>query len=118
MPLFVQGHSAWAEGVGEQLTAAGVAGKALTPSIFPGVAVRTADVFQAPELTRNSPRTTIRGFLKAGGRNDCEPVVTGRVPEVASGTRLARPERGEARLTGTGSCVFAEFRDAMLHGRH
>jgi 4-diphosphocytidyl-2-C-methyl-D-erythritol kinase len=65
-------------------------------------------VFQAPELTRNSPSLTIRGFLQAGGRNDCAPVATGRYPEVAAALAwLAR--RGDARLTGTGSCVFAGF---------
>jgi 4-diphosphocytidyl-2-C-methyl-D-erythritol kinase len=78
--------------------------------VWPGVGVPTAAVFQAPELTRNSPETTIRGFLKAGGRNDCEAVVAARHPAVAAALAwLAR--RGEARLTGTGSCVFAGFAD-------
>lgn len=107
VPLFVHGHSAWGEGVGDLLTPMD-----LPPRYFaivhPGTGVRTAEVFQAIELTRNSPRTTIRGFLKAGGHNDCEPVVAGQNPEVA-GALAWLAARGNVRLTGTGSCVFAEF---------
>ena len=51
--------------------------------IHPGVAVSTREVFQSPELTRNSPLITIRAFFESGGRNDCEPVVRARSPEVA-----------------------------------
>jgi 4-diphosphocytidyl-2-C-methyl-D-erythritol kinase len=61
-------------------------------------------------LTRKTPKTTIRGFLKAGGYNDCEPVVAGRSPEVRNALAWLS-SRGRARLTGTGSCVFAEFAD-------
>ena len=110
VPVFVHGHSAWAEGVGECLTPLELPERWFAV-IRPRVAVATAEVFQAPELTRNSPRITIRGFLEAGGRNDCEPVVAARWPEV--GSALAWLGRaGEARLTGTGSCVFAAFTSA------
>lgn len=107
VPLFVHGRSAWGEGVGEQLTPMDLPQRYFA-IVHPGVGVRTAEVFQAIELTRNSPRTTIRGFLKAGGRNDCEPVVSGRHPEVARALDWLTA-RGSARLTGTGSCVFAGF---------
>ena len=110
VPVFVHGHSAWAEGVGECLTPLELPERWFAV-IRPRVAVATAEVFQAPELTRNSPRITIRGLLEAGGRNDCEPVVAARWPEV--GSALAWLGRvGEARLTGTGSCVFAAFASA------
>jgi 4-diphosphocytidyl-2-C-methyl-D-erythritol kinase len=107
LPLFIQGHSAWGEGIGERLTPLDLPPRHYAV-IFPGVGISTADVFQASELTRNSPSLTIRAFLQAGGRNDCAPVATGRYPEVARALGwLAR--RGDARLTGTGSCVFAGF---------
>lgn len=108
VPIFVHGASAWAEGVGDRLTPVGIPGESWYLVIFPGVAVPTAAVFQAPELTRNSPPTTMRGFLETGGRNDCEAVVRARFPAVAEALDwLAR--HAPARLTGTGSCVFAKF---------
>ncbi len=109
MPLFVHGRSAWGEGVGERLTPLELPERHYA-IVFPGVGISTAEVFQASELTRKTPETTIRGFLKAGGHNDCEPVVTGRSPEVRQALAWLS-ERGEARLTGTGSCVFAAFAD-------
>jgi 4-diphosphocytidyl-2-C-methyl-D-erythritol kinase len=109
VPLFVHGQSAWGEGVGERLTPLELPENHYA-IVFPGVGIRTADVFQAPELTRKTAKTTIRGFLKAGGHNDCEPVVAGRSPEVRRALAWLA-ERGEARLTGTGSCVFAPFAD-------
>ena len=106
--IFVHGRSAWAEGVGEKLTPVGLGADSWYVVIFPGVGVPTATVFQAPELTRNSPPTTMRGFLETGGRNDCEAVVRARFPAVAEALDwLAR--HAPARLTGTGSCVFAKF---------
>jgi 4-diphosphocytidyl-2-C-methyl-D-erythritol kinase len=108
VPVFVHGTSAWAEGVGELVEPVALPGDSWFLVIFPGVHVPTADVFQAPELTRNSPLTTMRGFLETGGRNDCEAVVRARFPVVGEALDwLAR--HGPARLTGTGSCVFAKF---------
>lgn len=109
IPFFVQGQTAWGEGVGERLTPLDLPSKHYA-IVFPGVGIPTAEIFQAPELTRKTPETTIRGFLKAGGRNDCEPVVTGRSPEVRRALAWLAA-RGEARMTGTGSCVFAAFDD-------
>jgi 4-diphosphocytidyl-2-C-methyl-D-erythritol kinase len=107
VPVFVRGISAWAEGVGEELTLIDLPQRWFVV-IRPPVAVSTAAVFQAPELTRNSPKITIRGFLQAGGRNDCEPVVTLRYPEVRQALDWLG-QFGKARMTGTGSCVFAAF---------
>jgi 4-diphosphocytidyl-2-C-methyl-D-erythritol kinase len=108
VPVFVAGRSAWAEGVGEKLTPMSLGAGSWYVVVFPGVAVPTAAVFQAAELTRNSPPTTMRGFLETGGRNVCEAVVRARFPAVAEALDwLSR--HGAARLTGTGSCVFAKF---------
>jgi len=104
VPVFIQGSSAWAEGVGERLTPVRVP-PAWYVIIYPGIGVSTREVFQSPELTRNSPLITIRAFFQSGGRNDCEPVVRAHSPEVAEALDwLAR--EGSAALTGTGSCVF------------
>jgi 4-diphosphocytidyl-2-C-methyl-D-erythritol kinase len=108
VPVFVAGRSAWAEGVGEKLTPVGLGADSWYLVVFPGVAVPTAAVFQAAELTRNSPPTTMRGFLETGGRNDCEAVVRARFPAVAEALDWLA-QHGAARLTGTGSCVFAKF---------
>jgi 4-diphosphocytidyl-2-C-methyl-D-erythritol kinase len=108
VPVFVHGRAAWAEGVGERLTP-------LYPPLAPiehnylilkpNVFVSTAEVFQDPELTRNSAPITIHGFLASGGRNDCLGVVRRRYPEVARALDWLSLY-GSARLTGTGACVF------------
>lgn len=111
VPIFVAGRSAWAEGIGERLTPVTLPGDSWYLVLFPGVAVPTASVFQAPELTRNSAPTTMRGFFETGGRNDCEAVVRARFPAVGEALDwLGR--HATARLTGTGSCVFAKFASA------
>ncbi len=108
VPVFVQGRSAWAEGVGEKLTPVSLGGDSWYLIVNPGVSVPTAAVFQAAELTRNSAPTTMRGFLETGGRNDCEAVVRARFPAVGEALDwLAR--HAPSRLTGTGACVFAKF---------
>lgn len=109
VPVFVRGHSAWAEGIGERLTPCDFAERVYLV-IKPQAAVSTAAVFQDPELTRNSPVTTIRDFLAGGGRNDCAPVVRKRTGEIAEALDWLG-EFGEARLTGTGACVFVAMPD-------
>ena len=110
VPVFVRGRAAWAEGVGERLTPLY---PPLAPAetnyliLKPNVSVATAEVFQDPELTRNSPPITIHGFLASGGRNDCLGVVRRRYPEVARALDWLSAF-GSARLTGTGACVFLD----------
>ena len=117
VPVFVHGRSAWAEGVGERLTPVELP-VAWYLVVCPDCAVSTAEIFSDPELTRDSPETTISGFLSAGGRNDCEPVVRRRYPAVAAALDwvAARSAGRPARLTGTGACVFAAF-DAAEQAR-
>jgi 4-diphosphocytidyl-2-C-methyl-D-erythritol kinase len=110
VPVFVQGFSAFGEGVGERLTPVALPARWYVV-VHPGVGVRTREVFQSPELTRNSPVSTIRALLDSGGRNDCERVVRARVPEVAEALDWLA-QFSPARLTGTGSCVFAAFENA------
>ncbi|MFT3907512.1 MAG: 4-(cytidine 5'-diphospho)-2-C-methyl-D-erythritol kinase [Steroidobacteraceae bacterium] len=119
VPVFVRGLNAWGEGRGERLTPMELPERWFLV-VHPGVHVSTSDVFQAPELTRNSPLSTIRAFLQAGpearGGNDCEPVVRARYPEVAA----ALDWLGglvPAQLTGTGACLFASFDSAAAAER-
>jgi 4-diphosphocytidyl-2-C-methyl-D-erythritol kinase len=109
VPVFVRGHSAWAEGVGERLTPFDFPERVYLV-LKPATGVSTGAVFQDPELTRNSPVTTIRDFLAGGGRNDCAPVVRKRSGEIAEALDWLS-EFGEARLTGTGACVFVAMAD-------
>lgn len=106
VPVFVHGRNAFARGRGEQLFPL-----QLPPRWFlivhPGVSVATREIFADPRLTRDTPLLTIRGVPPDGGRNDCEPVVRARHPEVAAA--LDRLAAHGARLTGTGACVFTEF---------
>jgi 4-diphosphocytidyl-2-C-methyl-D-erythritol kinase len=108
VPVFVHGRAAFAEGVGERLTPLYPPLAPLESNyliIKPNVFVSTAEVFQDPELTRNSAPITIHGFLASGGRNDCLGVVRRRYPEVARALDWLSLF-GSARLTGTGACVF------------
>lgn len=112
VPLFVGGHSAWAEGIGERLRPLSL-GSGWYAIVYPGVGMATRDVFQAPELTRNSPAVTLRDFLawsSAGTmpRNDLTAVVAARHPGVHRALAWLG-ERAAARLTGSGACVFAAF---------
>jgi 4-diphosphocytidyl-2-C-methyl-D-erythritol kinase len=109
VPVFVRGHAAWVEGVGERLEPVDYP-ESWYIVIKPRAAVSTAEIFQAAELTRNSPITTIRAFLAGGGRNDCTSTVRRRYPEVAEALDWLQIY-GEARLTGTGACVFAAMPD-------
>ena len=104
VPVFVFGQAAFAEGVGEKL-----APISLPPAWYvvltPPVAVATAGVFAAPELTRNTAPIKIADFISGAGRNDLQPVVVRKYPEVARHLDwLGR--FGDARMTGSGACVF------------
>jgi 4-diphosphocytidyl-2-C-methyl-D-erythritol kinase len=108
VPVFVRGRSAWAEGIGERLTPLALPDRWYVVA-DPGVAVPTGAMFQVPELTRNSPKMTIPLFVSgAPTGNAFEPVVRARFPEVAVALDwLGR--HGDARLSGSGGCVFAAF---------
>jgi len=105
VPVFVRGRAALAEGIGDQLTPMDFP-EPVFLLVQPDAAVSTAEVFKDPELTRDSPAIKIRDSLTTGGRNDCEPVVRRRFPVVAEALDWLG-QFGPARLTGTGSCVFA-----------
>jgi len=113
VPVFVRGYSAWAEGVGEKLTPI-----ALRPRHYvivdPGVPVSTRALFQAPELTRNSRPLTISDYLSgsgAGTTNAFTPLARAGYPPLAAALDWLG-QFGEARLTGSGGCVFIDVESA------
>ncbi|CAD5107868.1 4-(cytidine 5'-diphospho)-2-C-methyl-D-erythritol kinase [Zestomonas carbonaria] len=107
VPVFVRGRAAFAEGVGEKLQPVELAEPWFLVAV-PQVLVSTAEVFNDPELTRDTPASTVRSLLEGGGRNDCQPVVEKRYPEVRNALILLN-KFVSARLTGTGACVFGSF---------
>ena len=115
VPFFVFGRNALAEGVGEVLQSVD-----LPPAwylvIAPPVQVPTAEIFADPHLTRDTKPIKMADFSAGwgaggrslAGRNDLEPVVCARYPEVARALAWLR-QHAEARMTGSGACVFAPF---------
>jgi 4-diphosphocytidyl-2-C-methyl-D-erythritol kinase len=117
VPVFILGQSAWGEGRGERLTAMSLPERWFLV-IHPGIGVSTAEIFQAPELTRNSAVITIRAFSESRAVNVFEPVVCARRPQVAEALAWLRGQVDAhgapllAHMTGTGACVFASFERA------
>ncbi|PAU54018.1 4-(cytidine 5'-diphospho)-2-C-methyl-D-erythritol kinase [Pseudomonas indica] len=107
VPVFVRGHAAFAEGVGEKLVPVEPEEPWYLVAV-PQVSVSTAEIFSDPELTRDTPAITVRTVLERGGRNDCQPVVEKRYPDVRNALILLN-KFVSARLTGTGGCVFGAF---------
>ncbi|WP_437270457.1 4-(cytidine 5'-diphospho)-2-C-methyl-D-erythritol kinase [Stutzerimonas balearica] len=107
VPVFVRGHAAFAEGVGERLQPVELPEPWYLVAV-PQVSVSTAEIFSDPELTRNTPPITVRSLLAGGGHNDCQPVVEKRYPQVRNALSLLN-KFVPARMTGTGACVFGSF---------
>jgi len=113
VPVFVHGQTSWAEGIGEHLTTI------YWPEdwyvlLIPPSAVITADIFAHPQLTRDTPRIRMADFLAdpAGVHNDFEPLVRAIYPLVGQALDwLSQHSMEKARLTGSGSAVFARFTD-------
>ena len=109
VPVFVFGRSAFAQGVGEELeswTPAPASYVVLTPPAH----VSTPAVFAHPGLTRDTPAVKIAALSEGFGHNDLQPVACALNPMVAEYLGWLQ-ERGEARMTGSGACVFAAFPD-------
>jgi 4-diphosphocytidyl-2-C-methyl-D-erythritol kinase len=108
VPVFVHGQNAWAEGIGERL-----APIELPPRWYlivdPGVHVPTAELFQAPDLTRNATPATIRGFASGAALgNAFELVLRRREPKIAAALDVLT-QFGTACVTGSGGGCFVAF---------
>jgi 4-diphosphocytidyl-2-C-methyl-D-erythritol kinase len=120
VPFFIFGQPAWVEGIGERLRPVDLTQRWYLV-LSPGVQVPTQAIFTAPELTRNTEALKMEDFSAQPAsfadnrrfRNDLEPVVTARFPAVREHLEWLR-RHGDARMTGSGSCVFAGYdsRDA------
>ena len=107
VPVFVFGRNAFAEGVGEALTPVNL------PSpwyvvLMPQVEVPTAKIFAAEALTRNTLPIRMAAFPDVLTRNDLQPVVCEMFPQVQKAIDWLS-QFAEAKMTGSGACVFAEF---------
>jgi len=114
VPVFVRGQAAWGEGVGERLTPVELP-EPWFLVLVPRCSVSTQAVFTHPRLTRDSKPIKLADFTGGDVVNDCLPVVRDEYPAVADALDWLS-QWGEARLTGTGACVFAAFagRDQAL----
>ncbi|MBN8442228.1 MAG: 4-(cytidine 5'-diphospho)-2-C-methyl-D-erythritol kinase [Thauera sp.] len=106
VPVFIFGRDAFAEGVGEALQPLTLPA-AWYVVVFPNVGVPTAEIFRAPELTRDTPVIKIADFVTSTTRNDLQPVACSRFPEVKRVIDWLA-QHAPARMTGSGACVFAE----------
>ena len=109
VPFFVFGRDAFAEGVGEALVPMAVP-PAWYVVLAPGVSVPTAEIFSAKELTRSTEIIKMPDFAMHTTRNDLQPVVCDRYPQVAQAIDWLS-QYASARMTGSGACVFAPMRD-------
>jgi 4-diphosphocytidyl-2-C-methyl-D-erythritol kinase len=107
VPVFVAGYSAWAEGTGEQLSPVEIP-PAWYLVLFPNCEISTAEIFSQRQLTRNSSPITMAAFFEGGSRNDCQKTASSLYPEVDKALNWLG-NFGEAKLTGTGACIFARF---------
>ncbi len=109
VPVFVRGHAAFAEGIGEKLQPIEVPNKWYLV-LKPDCHVSTAKIFQHPMLKRDTPKRSWTTIQQAEWQNDCEPLVKKLYPEVEKALRWLI-EYAPSRMTGTGACVFGEFED-------
>ncbi|MCO6427321.1 4-(cytidine 5'-diphospho)-2-C-methyl-D-erythritol kinase [Nitrosomonas communis] len=114
VPVFIYGENAFAEGVGEKLSAI-----ALPPAWYlvltPPVHVSTGQIFSSRELTRNTNPIKIPPFSIWQGRNDLAPVVCQMYPVVARCLEWLKQLSNTTlvAMSGSGACVFAEFANEL-----
>lgn len=111
VPVFIGAQTAWAEGVGERLQAIELPQKWFVV-LSPNCHVSTAEIFSHKDLTRGTPNITVAAFLEQGGQNDCQALVSELFPAVGEALNWLGQHAENARMTGTGACIFAAFDSA------
>lgn len=111
VPVFINAQTAWAEGVGEQLLPVKTPAKWFLV-VQPDCHVSTAEIFCHKDLTRDTSAIKVAAFLERGGKNDCEALVKTLYPAVNEAITWLQKFDRNAKMTGTGACVFASFESA------
>ena len=109
VPLFVRGQTSFAEGVGEKLQPINLAEKVYLV-VTPDCHVSTAEVFQHPDLIRDTKEISLADLHSSSWHNDCQPLVERLYPIVAI-TLQWLVQYAPSQMTGTGASVFAAFPD-------
>ena len=112
VPFFLFGQNAFAEGIGEDLVAVETPDRWFIV-IEPGVSVPTQRIFSSTELTRDTKPVKISDFSGAKesfGKNDLQVVAANLFPPIADAIKWLQ-QYGDARMTGSGACVFCPFKD-------
>lgn len=115
VPVFINGLSAFAEGVGETLHPAEIPQKTYL-IVNPGVHVSTAEVFTEPQLPRSTAKIRWQDYHFDTTHNDCQALVCEKYPVIAK-TLQWLLQYAPSRMTGTGASIFAVFEcleDAQL----
>ena len=111
VPVFLNGKTAWGEGIGEKLEAIELKQRWYLV-VTPPCQVSTKEIFCHQQLTRNSPAIKMSDFLAGRSHNDCEAITSELYPEVAKTLVLLR-KFSESKMTGTGSSLFVEFKSEV-----
>lgn len=106
IPIFVFGHSAFAQGIGDELQDVEIAENWYL-IIKPNVEIATVSIFKHADLKRDTVTRTCRQLLSEPFHNDCEPTVRKLYPQIDNLIKLLN-EQAPTRLTGTGACLFCE----------
>lgn len=111
VPVFIHGHSTFAQGIGEEFTDVAVPATHYLV-LQPPVQVPTPVIFGAPDLCRSTPEISPADWQPGIGHNDLEAVACARFPEVAAALAWLKERSPDAMMTGSGACVFASFPDS------
>lgn len=116
VPFFLRGHNAWVEGIGEKITPIDLPG-AKVVVVRPDEGLDTRSIFVAPDLERATKPAILSGFAAQSaqeaeqmfefGRNDLQPVAQRLCPAVTQAIDWLGTKGLKARMTGSGSAVFA-----------
>jgi 4-diphosphocytidyl-2-C-methyl-D-erythritol kinase len=115
VPFFLGGDNAWIEGVGEQITPIAVASTRFLVA-KPQAGLDTSLIFSDPGLKRDTDLAIISGFAAnpyGFGHNDLQPVAQKLCPDIVQTIEWLASKGLKARMTGSGSAVFAQLPHAI-----